>query len=88
MEAGFAFIDEIIFRQACRPGADVVSAALRTSLFMGLIQTLPQEFADFLQNGQPTDGLFELFASFPVTGDRLDLSSLLNELKTKKPCAI
>ena len=72
-------IDEIIFRRECKPGADVVAAALRASL-LDLVTRIVPEFGKFLYDGQPGDALFDVFARFPLTAGpaEIDMNKLLS----------
>jgi hypothetical protein len=85
-ESTCTYIDEVIFRQACKPGADVVSAVDRAAFLEFIVQAFP-EFAEFMPEGRPSDALLEVCARFPLTVgvQPMDISGLLRELKTKKP---
>ena len=65
-------VDAMIFEQACKPGADVASAHHRWTLLHMLIQMAPGEVnaflkeKEFVKDGQPSDALFEVFATYPI----------------------
>jgi hypothetical protein len=61
-------VDEVIFRQECKPETDVVAAAHRAALLDFVMQTI-SEFRELIQDGQPNDVLLEVFAEVPLLED-------------------
>ena len=55
-ELPYGAIDALIFQQACKPGADVMSASHRAGLLELILKMAPSgTFDAFLQDGQPND---------------------------------
>ena len=78
-------IDEMIYRRACKPGADVVAISHRAAFLRMVIDTMPDEFAGLVYGGQPVDAVFAAFAQFPIAlGAPIDLGGLLREIRPAK----
>lgn len=79
-------VDVRIYEQACKPGADVISAAHRMGAFMLMIQMMPHEFDGLLQDGKPNDALFDLIAHVPMTfPGTMSFAAELKELRDRAP---
>jgi hypothetical protein len=75
-------IDEEIFRQVCKPKANVRAAAFRASVLILLVQTAPERLAEFIHEGQPCDALFNAIATVPITlGAPIQASELLEHVR-------
>jgi len=52
--------------QLCTPGANIQAVGYRTTLIWMMTQFAPEQIAPFLQNDQPTDGVFRAAAKVPL----------------------
>jgi hypothetical protein len=55
-----------LVEQLCSPGANIPAVGYRAALIWMMTQFEPEKIAPFLQNGQPTDGVFRAAAKVPM----------------------
>lgn len=59
-------LDPILVEKVCTPNSDVTALGCRASFLIAVTTQLPGELESFLQDGKPTDALFEVFARAPI----------------------
>ena len=63
---GVKAVGDVIFKQACKPGADATAVFYRASLIWMLTQIAPELLVRFTRDGQPDDVVFRAAATVPA----------------------
>lgn len=76
-----SYIDVESVKPIFKSETSVEAAIFRATMLLVLTQTMPDVFAEFMDNGQPNDALLAAFAKTPlVKGDDINVGELLKTL--------
>jgi len=75
------YIDVESVKPLFKPEMSVEAAIFRATMLLLLTQTMPDELAEFMDHGQPSDAFLAAFAQMPlIKGDEINVGELLKTL--------
>jgi len=88
---GVKAIGDVIFKQACKPGADTGAVYYRATSIWMMDRFAPEPLAQFMRDGEPDDAVFRAAAKVPMewtgvgivqTGPPFDVNEFLKLCET------